>query len=119
DCGFAIVCDHGISPALIAQADSAMRAFFALPEEAKRAYHVQEQGGARGYTPFGIETAKGASRQDLKEFLHIGRSLDANSPLRAFMPDNLWPEEIPQFEALHRALYAEFDRVGARIMSAI
>src|SRR5690606_30755510 len=62
--GFAVVNDHGIPTEIIAVADTAMRAFFALPDGVKRAYHVQGQGGARGYTPFGIETAKGAALHD-------------------------------------------------------
>lgn len=117
--GFAVVNDHGIPTEIIAVADTAMRAFFALPDGVKRAYHVQGQGGARGYTPFGIETAKGAALHDLKEFWHVGRTLDAASDLRAFMPDNLWPEEVPQFKPAFTALYAEFDRAGAQILSAI
>ena len=41
----------------------------------KRKYHQQGGGGARGYTPFGIETAKGAVNYDLKEFWHVAREL--------------------------------------------
>ena len=73
--GFAIIADHGIPADLIARAEEKARAFFALPEEVKRAYHIPGGGGARGYTPFGIETAKGATAYDLKEFWHVGREL--------------------------------------------
>ncbi|HLZ77715.1 MAG TPA: 2-oxoglutarate and iron-dependent oxygenase domain-containing protein, partial [Sphingomonas sp.] len=52
--GFAVVANHGISTDLIARAEAAAKALFALPEEVKRAYHVPGTGGARGYTPFGI-----------------------------------------------------------------
>ena len=38
-------------------------------------------GGQRGYTPFGVETAKGAEHFDLKEFWHTGRELPAGPPL--------------------------------------
>lgn len=31
-------------------------------------------GGARGYVPFGIETAVGHDKADLKEFWHQGRT---------------------------------------------
>src|SRR5687768_5622683 len=71
--GFAIISDHGIPADLIARAEEKAKAYFALPEEVKRSYHVQGGGGARGYTPFGIETAKGAVNYDLKEFWHVGR----------------------------------------------
>ena len=59
--GFAIIADHGIPTDLIARAEEKAKAFFALPTEVKQAYRLQGGGGARGYTPFGIETAKGAT----------------------------------------------------------
>src|SRR5690606_12832209 len=58
--GFAMITDHGIDPVLIDDAWARAKAFFALPEETKRAYHIPGGGGARGYTPFGTEIAKGA-----------------------------------------------------------
>src|SRR5439155_12299972 len=64
--GFAIIADHGIPDALIHDAEVKAKAFFALPDEVKRKYHIPGGGGARGYTPFGIETAKGARAHDLK-----------------------------------------------------
>src|SRR5690606_12351772 len=63
---------HGFAQSLVDEAYAAFRRFFALPEEAKRRCHLQMQGGARGYTPFGIEIAKGSQHYDLKEFYHIG-----------------------------------------------
>src|SRR3712207_4336562 len=57
--GFAIIADHGIPTELIRQAEEKAKAFFALPEETKKKYAIPGGGGARGYTPFGIETAKG------------------------------------------------------------
>src|SRR5687768_18086148 len=68
--GFAVVSDHGIPDELITQAEDKAKAFFALPEEVKRKYHIPGGGGARGYTPFGIETSKGAKAPDLQEFWH-------------------------------------------------
>src|SRR6185295_13410119 len=49
--GFAIVADHGIPDDLIHRAEEKAKAFFALPEAVKRAYHQKGGGGARGYTP--------------------------------------------------------------------
>jgi hypothetical protein len=37
---------------------SVFKEFFALPDAVKRKYHVPGSGGARGYTPFGIETRR-------------------------------------------------------------
>jgi isopenicillin N synthase-like dioxygenase len=117
--GFAVVADHGIDPALIAQADAAARAFFALPAETKRLYHLPGTGGARGYTPFGIETAKDATAVDLKEFWHVGRDLPAGHRYAAVMAPNLWPAEIADFREASLALFAAFEATGARLLAAI
>src|SRR5438046_2004375 len=79
--GFAIVRDHGVPQDLIARAEAKAKQFFALPEAVKMQYKISGGGGARGYTPFGIETAKGATARDLKEFWHVGRELPPGDPL--------------------------------------
>jgi len=117
--GFAVVADHGIDGDLIERGWALTKAFFDQPEGVKRAYHVPGQGGARGYTPFGIEIAKGATENDLKEFWHVGRELPAGHRYRQTMPDNLWPESPAGFRETFLALYREFDRVGLRLLSAI
>jgi isopenicillin N synthase-like dioxygenase len=117
--GFAIIRDHGIPQELIDRAEDKAKAFFALPEEVKRKYLVPGGGGARGYTPFGIETAKGHKAHDLKEFWHVGRDLPAGHRFRDHMPDNLWPAEVPSFKDTFQELYATFDRTGLKILKAI
>ena len=110
--GFAIVRDHGIPAELIARAEEKSRAFFALPEDVKLKYHLKGQGGARGYTPFGIERAKDAAVHDLKEFWHVGRTLPPGHPLEPFMQPNVWPDEIESFRDTFETLFAAFDRTG-------
>ncbi len=118
--GFAMVRDHGLDPALVARAWELTREFFALPEADKRRYHLAGQGGARGYTPFGTEIAKGAAVHELKEFWHVGRDLPAGHPLAGpSMPANVWPDHPADFRPTFTALFAEFDRVGALILSRI
>ena len=117
--GFGIVQDHGIDPVLIDRAWSLTRQLFALPVETKQRYVLPGKAGARGYTPFGIETAKGATENDLKEFWHIGRELPAGHRFADVMPPNLWPDEVPGFRETFVQLFAEFDRVGAKLLSAI
>jgi len=117
--GFAIVADHGVPPDVIAEAERQAKLFFALPEEVKRTYHVPGTGGARGYTPFGIETAKGAKAYDLKEFWHVGRELPAGHPFAAMMAPNLWPEELKTFRAAELALFSALETCGARLLRAI
>ncbi|MDQ8757682.1 2-oxoglutarate and iron-dependent oxygenase domain-containing protein [Sphingosinicella sp. LHD-64] len=117
--GFAIVSDHGIPADLIARAEEKAKAFFALPEEAKGEYHIPGGGGARGYTPFGIETAKGATAFDLKEFWHVGRELPEGHKYADVMAANIWPSEVPGFKETFLELFAAFDIAGLRILEAI
>ncbi|MFM9935242.1 MAG: isopenicillin N synthase family dioxygenase [Novosphingobium sp.] len=113
--GFALVSDHGLDPALVGRGWELTQAFFALPEAEKRRWHVAGGGGQRGYTPFGTEIAKGAAVHDLKEFWHVGREAGAD----ASMPANVWPDRPQGFRETFTALYAELDRIGARILSHI
>ena len=110
--GFAVVADHGLDPALTAAALDRAKAFFALPDEIKRGYALAGGAGQRGYTPFGVETAKGARLHDLKEFWHVGRELPPGHPYRAVMPDNVWPEEVDGFRLAVGGLYAALDAPG-------
>jgi isopenicillin N synthase-like dioxygenase len=117
--GFALVKDHGIDAGLIARAWDLTEQFFALPVEEKRRYYIEGIGGARGYTPFGTEIAKGAKVSDLKEFWHVGRDVPRDSPLADSMPPNVWPDRPDGFRDCFEALYAEFDRAGATILARI
>ena len=117
--GFAVVADCDIPADLIGRALEDAKAFFALPEAVKRAYAVPGGAGQRGYTPFGVETAKGGDHHDLKEFWHVGRDLAPNHPYRAYFADNLWPREIPGFQVEVGALYAALEALGLRLLRAI
>ena len=117
--GFAGIRGHGIAQSLIDDAYDVFAQFFALPEETKRKYHVAGGGGARGYTPFGVETAKGAQYSDLKEFWHIGREIPRDSMYAGDMPPNLWPAEVPRFREVGYGLYQALDQLGSRVLSAL
>ncbi|MBR0553251.1 isopenicillin N synthase family dioxygenase [Stakelama marina] len=117
--GFAMVSDHGIDEALIDRAWKTTERFFALPEEEKRRYHVEGGGGARGYTPFKTEIAKGAEHVDLKEFWHVGRELPEGHKYEPDMPANIWPDRPEGFRETFTELFAAFDTAGDRLLSAI
>jgi isopenicillin N synthase-like dioxygenase len=117
--GFAVVANHGLQQQLIDECLGNLRAFFAWPAEDKLRYHVPAGGGARGYTPFGIETAKGAVHHDLKEFWHVGRELPAGHRYRRYMPDNLWVDGIDGFRRSALALWEAFDSLGKELLAAI
>jgi len=114
-----VVADHDLPDTLVDGAEAASRAFFALPDEVKRRYHVEGGAGQRGYTPFGIETAKGADHYDLKEFWHVGRDLPPGHPDAAVMPPNLWPDEVPGFRSNVGGLFNALDDLGKRVLRAV
>ncbi|MBX9813742.1 MAG: flavonol synthase [Proteobacteria bacterium SG_bin5] len=116
--GFAVVADHGIAPDLVERAWALTQQLFALSEDEKRGYHLPGGGGARGYTPFKTEIAKGASEVDLKEFWHIGRELPEGHRFGAVMPPNIWPA-LDGFRETFIALFTAFDRAGDVLLSAI
>ena len=117
--GFAGIRNHGIPQSLIDGSYDVFKRFFALPEDVKRKYHVPGGGGARGYTPFGIETAKDSKYFDLKEFWHVGREIPRDSKHAGVMPPNLWPEEIAGFREYAYGLYEALDQLGSRVLSAL
>ena len=117
--GFCGLSHHGIAGEALDGPYRAFKEFFALPDEVKRKYHLPGTGGARGYTPFGIETAKDSQYPDLKEFYHIGRELPEGSRYREWMSPNIWPTEVPDFHAQAHGLYEALDALGARVLSAL
>lgn len=117
--GFCGITGHGIDPALSDGAYDAFARFFALPTDVKMKYRVPGKGGARGYTPYKVETAKGSEHPDLKEFWHIGRELPPDSPYREFMPPNLWPAEVTGFRECGYGMYRALDALGTRVLRAL
>ena len=117
--GFAIVADHGIDQHLIDRAWQQTEDLFKLPEADKRRHHAPGGGGARGYTPFKTEIAKGASAVDLKEFWHVGRELPAGHRYAADMAPNVWPDRPEGFRDTFIKLFSAFDTAGDKLLSAI
>ena len=117
--GFAVIADHGLDEPTIEAAIADAKAFFALPEEVKRAYHRPGTGGARGLTPFGVEAAKDAKAVDLKEFWHVGRELPEGHPYRKYMRDNLWPTEVQGFRTHLYGMFEALDVLGRKVLRAI
>jgi isopenicillin N synthase-like dioxygenase len=117
--GFCCISGHGIARELIDGAYDAFQRFFALPTETKLKYHIPGSGGARGYTPFKVETAKGSQYADLKEFWHIGREIPRDSKFADVMPPNVWPAEVPDFKRWGYGLYQALDDLGSRVLRAL
>ncbi len=116
--GFAVVAAPELDPGVLSEARLAALDFFALPPAEKRRWRGPGQDGQRGYTPFGVEHAKGASRPDLKEFWHVGRELAPDHPYRAFMRDNVWPDRPAGFPGAIGRLYHALDDLGRELLRA-
>lgn len=117
--GFCCISGHGIARELIDESYDAFKRFFALPVDIKMKYHVAGSGGARGYTPYKVETAKDSKHADLKEFWHIGREIPRDSKFASVMPANLWPAEVADFKPRGYALYEALDQLGTRVLRAL
>ena len=68
--GFFTITDHGIADDVLQSSYRLSKEFFLLSDAIKNTYAHPEKAGARGYTPFGKETAVGETTPDLKEFWH-------------------------------------------------
>lgn len=119
--GFVGIKDHGIDQAVIDEAYTQFKAFFALDRDTKQQYHRPGIGGARGYTGFGVEKAKDHDVPDLKEFWHVGREFarDEKNPCPDQLLENVWPREISGFRDAALSLYRALDHLGAKMLSAM
>lgn len=114
-CGFV---NHDLPDDVTAEAYDAFKRFFALPNDVKMRYR-SVAGGQRGYTPFGLEQAKGQSIPDLKEFWHVGREMGAENPWPEILQPNRWPREIPDFRVKAYRLFEALDELGKRVLHLI
>lgn len=117
--GFVILKDHPVQTSLLRKAYALSEELFQLPQEKKSAYADDQQGGQRGYTPFGREHAKDSKYPDLKEFWHVGRDLPGDHRLKSFFADNVWPNEIPDFQSTFQTLFQALDDTGRIMLEAL
>ena len=115
--GFFIITDHKIPHSLFNKAYKYSEKFFNLDTSVKNEYSFRENAGARGYTPFGKETALGETVPDLKEFWHHGPVID-NSYDKRIMK-NIYVNEIDEFNTVFDELFNEMNTLGARLLSSI
>ncbi len=127
--GFVAFRDHGLRPGLRRHVLTEVEAFFSSTDERKMSCHLRGTGGARGFTPFGIEVAKDQTTPDLKEFYHIGREFVRAAEVApaapeqeaalALLPQNVWPDWLPSFRPALLELYRELDEIGGHVLQAV
>ncbi|MFD9001819.1 isopenicillin N synthase family dioxygenase [Streptomyces sp. NPDC059582] len=102
--GFLLVTGHGVDPGLRADVRAAARAFFTLPDAAKRRYAAKV--GGRGWLGPGAEAngyAEGTETPpDLKESLTFATHEPFEDPVvnAEWYAPNVWPREVPALRAL-------------------
>lgn len=117
--GFVAVTNHGLSDVMTQRLYDAVKDFFDLPEVTKLTYEIEGIGGQRGYTAKGKEHAKGRDVGDLKEFYHVGQEVADADLIRLGYPQNIFPQEVPEFEITTVAAYRTLQAAGIQILRAI
>jgi len=120
--GFVAIKNHGLSKDLQDRLYSTIKEFFALEDSVKSKYERPEIGYQRGYTGKGKEHAKGRNTGDLKEFYHVGQELSDipdSDDIKQEYPENVWPSEVPAFEAVTLEVYRTIEAAGKNMLKAI
>ncbi len=115
--GFFTITDHGIADEVLKSSYTLSKDFFSLHENVKNSYAHPEKAGARGYTPYGKETAVGETTPDLKEFWHHGPMIDDSYDSR--ISENISVSEIPGFNDQFDILFNQLNLLGIKVLSAI
>lgn len=116
--GFAIVRNHGVTSELKAKLVAISKAFFELDVDTKLKYEDLALAGQRGYISKLRESAKGMNVPDIKEFYHIGQTVTDGDAIKSQYPDNIWPQEINEFEAVCQEVYQTFEQTGSNLLKA-
>ena len=117
DHGFFVITDHSIPHHLFDKAYEYSKKFFDLEVPIKNLYSFRENAGARGYTPFGKETALGETVPDLKEFWHHGPIVDSSYDSRIMK--NVLVNEIDDFNNVFDDLFNQMNSLGIKLLSSI
>lgn len=117
--GFVAIRNHFLTDELSAQLYNTIKKFYALPDSIKQKYEISGLAGQRGYIGKGKEHAKGRNTGDLKEFYHVGQEVLDNDPIRNEYPDNVWPDEVPEFKEIALDVYRRLEKTGVQMLKAI
>ncbi|MDX5320966.1 MAG: isopenicillin N synthase family oxygenase, partial [Bacteroidota bacterium] len=117
--GFVALKNHGLSAGLEKKLYDSVKSFFNLPLDIKLKYEIEGLAGQRGYTSFGKEHAKGSTVGDLKEFWHFGQEVSDGDPIKSEYPDNVWVEEVPEFNEAGKEAYQTLENTGKHMLRAI
>lgn len=121
DVGFATVYNTALDRARAVQVIEMYRAFFKLPEAAKRPYDMAATGSNRGWGAAGSEQVDPDANPDYKQFFDCGLTLpegDARLSNRFYAP-NLWPDQPADFEAVISQYYGDACAVAMDVLRGV
>jgi len=117
--GFVAIRNHYLTDDLSDRLYKTIKKFFAQPDALKQKYEIPGLAGQRGYIGKGKEHAKGRNTGDLKEFYHVGQEVVDNDPIKKEYPENVWPNEMPEFKEISLEVYRRLERTGFEMLKAI
>ncbi len=127
--GFLVISGHGVPEALGNRMHAVSRAFYDLPDAAKRRYISADQRNYRGYFALGGLAAAYSlddrrSAPDYREMFVAGRA--AIDPHDAYytqeraariFPANIWPNDVvADFSTVWSAYYKDMERLAGAMM---
>ncbi len=119
DIGFVAVSNTLIDEPTVEKLYKEVKNFYDLAEETKLKYEDKAIAGQRGYTSFGREHAKGSNAGDLKEFWHFGQEVEGEDPIKSEYPDNIFVDELPEFNKVGLKAYRDLENSGRYMLRAI
>ena len=117
--GFVALKGHFLSDELSDKLYQKVKAFYALPQEVKNNYEIEGIGGARGYTSFGKESAKGRTEGDLKEFWHFGQEVEDGEKIQETYHPNVQVAEVDGFNKIGMETFRQLEKTAIYVLRAL
>jgi len=116
--GFVALKGHFLSDELSDKLYKEVKEFFKLPQNVKDNYEIKNIGGARGFTGFGKESAKGRTEGDLKEFWHFGQEIEDGEIIDDNIP-NVQVNEVSNFNIVGMQVYRQLEKTATYVLRAL
>ena len=117
--GFVALKGHFLSDELSEKLYKEVKDFFALPQSTKDQYEIEGIGGARGFTGFGKESAKGRTEGDLKEFWHFGQEVEDGEKIQDTYHPNVQVKEIANFNKIGMEVFRQLEKTATYVLRAL
>ena len=117
--GFVAIKNHELTDETQDKLYAAVETFFRFPDSVKQKYENPTLQGQRGYIGKMKEHAKGRTTPDLKEFYHIGQTVESDNPATRSYLANIFPKEVPDLGTYGLKAYEALENTGVKMLQAI